>query len=104
MAGPEPGADLLQPPAQDQVVVLPPAVEGEIAGGLAGVVGKGPHQHGLGPGTEGVELFCRLRAQKRLEAAQRGGTPCRRASGLPELIHGTCAPINFDVSWRPGLP
>ena len=32
MAGPEPGADLLQPPAQDQVVVLPPAVEGEIAG------------------------------------------------------------------------
>ena len=46
--------DGLQAPPQDQMIVLPPAVEGEVAGGIPGVVGEGPHQDRLGPRTEGL--------------------------------------------------
>ena len=44
----------LQAPPQDQMIVLPPAVEGEVAGGIPSVVGEGPHQDRLGPRTEGL--------------------------------------------------
>ena len=46
--------DGLQAPPQDQMIVLPPAVEGEVAGGIPSVVGEGPHQDRLGPRTEGL--------------------------------------------------
>ena len=63
------------------MVVLPPAVEGEVAGGVSGVVGEGGDEDRLGVWTEGVH---RLPVpQERPEAADADGTPCRRACGLP---------------------
>ena len=46
------GAHRLQPPGQSGVVVLSPGVEGEVSGGLSGIVGKGGHVYSGGGGTE----------------------------------------------------